>query len=141
MTRVVLDASVLLSAIVARPESPPAVLLEGVRSGTLEMVACEQLLEEVQAGLGGRYFADRVDDAEGMLILAAMRALAVVVPDPVGPAPVLRDPSDDYLVAMARSDGAVAIVTGDRDLLDHEGLEPPALSAREACTRFGLIEG
>jgi predicted nucleic acid-binding protein len=55
--------------------------------------------------------------------------------------PVLRDRTDDYLVALARAAGAEAIVTGDRDLLDHAGLEPPALSARQACERFGVTDG
>jgi uncharacterized protein len=34
---------------------------------------------------------------------------------------VLRDPKDDYLVALARASDAEAIVTGDRDLLEHPG--------------------
>jgi hypothetical protein len=44
-----------------------------------------------------------------------------------------------YLVALAREAGADTIVSGDKDLLDHAGLEPPALSAREACELVGLI--
>jgi predicted nucleic acid-binding protein len=47
-------------------------------------------------------------------------------------------PRDDYLVALARATRVDAIITGDRDLLDHEGLEPPALTPRAACERFGL---
>jgi predicted nucleic acid-binding protein len=58
--------------------------------------------------------------------------------DPVTPPRVLRDAHDDYLVALARSAAAEVIITGDRDLLDHEGLEPPALTPRAACERFGL---
>ncbi len=42
------------------------------------------------------------------------------------------------LVALVRIADAEAIVTGDRDLLDHEGLRPPARTAREASLRFGL---
>jgi len=63
---------------------------------------------------------------------------AVMHGDPVSPPRVLRDPDDDYLVALARDAGAVAIVTGDRDLLDHVGLEPPAIAPRQACERSGL---
>lgn len=46
--------------------------------------------------------------------------------------PLLRDPDDDYLVAIARAARAAVIVTGDRDLLDNVGLEPPA------CTSLAL---
>jgi uncharacterized protein len=52
---------------------------------------------------------------------------------------VLRDPDDDYLVALAQEAGAEAIVTGDKDLLDHAGeLEPRAINARDACELLGL---
>ena len=53
---------------------------------------------------------------------------------------ILRDPDDDYLVALARGAGAEAIVSGDRDLLDHPGLEPPAIDARRACELLGLFD-
>ncbi len=33
-----------------------------------------------------------------------------------------------------------ATVTGDRDLLDHKGLEPPAVTAHEACASLGLLD-
>lgn len=52
--------------------------------------------------------------------------------------PVLRDPDDDYLVALARVSGANAIITGDKDLLDHTDLRPPAIQPRAACELLGL---
>jgi uncharacterized protein len=61
-----------------------------------------------------------------------------MLPNPVAPPAVVRDPRDDYLVALARSAGADAVVTGDRDLLDQAGLEPPAITPRQVCERFGL---
>jgi predicted nucleic acid-binding protein len=67
-----------------------------------------------------------------------VEALAIMLPDPVAPPPLLRDARDDYLVALAIGGRADAIVTGDRDLLDHDGLEPPAITPRTACERFGL---
>ena len=70
MTRVVIDASTLLSASVARPESPLSPLLDAVRAGTIEMVACDQLLGEVEAGLRSRYFRDRISAVDGAAIVA-----------------------------------------------------------------------
>lgn len=60
--------------------------------------------------------------------------------DPAETKPVLRDPDDDYLPTLAISSGARAIITGDRDLLDHDGLQPPAIDARTACELTRLIE-
>ena len=62
----------------------------------------------------------------------------MVLPDPVLPAGVVRDPNDDFLVALAATSRADAIVTGDRDLLDHAGLHPPAIDARAASELLGL---
>lgn len=140
MRRLVLDASVLLAAPVGRPEGSPSLLVEAARSGAIEMIACETLLSEFQRGLVGRYFRDRVRDEERVLLCAMVRGIAIVFPDPVSPPRVVRDPADDYLVALARVAGADAIVTGDRDLLDHESLEPPAVTAREACVQLGLLD-
>jgi len=75
-----------------------------------------------------------------VLLSAMVRGIATVLRDPESPPRVVRDVSDDYLVALARAADADAIVTGDRDLLDHEGLEPPAITARQACASFGLLD-
>jgi hypothetical protein len=69
----------------------------------------------------------------------ALARAGLMLPDPVSPAPVLRDPDDDYLLALASTAEAAAIVSGDGDLLEHPDLDPPAITAREACIRFGLI--
>jgi predicted nucleic acid-binding protein len=73
-------------------------------------------------------------------ILTGISESAVHFPDPESPGAVLRDPGDDYLIALARAAGVEAIVTGDRDLLEHPGLEPPAITARAACELLGLIK-
>lgn len=140
MRRLVVDASVLLAAPVGRPEGSPSLLIEAARAGTFEMIACETLFGEFERGLVGRYFRDRVRDEERVLLSAMVRGVATVFPDPVSVPRVIRDSADDYLVALARSAQADAIVTGDRDLLDHEGLEPQALTAHEACAQLGLLE-
>jgi predicted nucleic acid-binding protein len=62
-----------------------------------------------------------------------------VLDDPRQSAAILRDPNDDFLIEIARTAEADAIVTGDKDLLDHAGLQPPAITARAACELLGLI--
>lgn len=139
MTRLVIDASVLLSAAVAAPDTPLSQLMGAVQSGTAEMVVCDQLLSEVQQGLEGRYFRDRLTDEEREELPIALARIGLHMPDPVAPKPILRDPKDDYLLALADAADAVLIVTGDRDLLDHPNLDPPAINARAACVRLGLL--
>ncbi len=102
------------------------------------MVVCEQLLGEVRRGLDSAYFRGCLTTEERETSLAAIGRIGWRMADPVAPPRVVRDPDDDYLVALAKASTATAIVTGDRDLLDHEGLEPPAITARAACVRFGL---
>lgn len=139
MTRLVLDTSVLLSGVVSAPTSPPAVLLAAARAATFEVVACPRLFSEFERGLQKPYFRSRLDSAEAAELLDALQLLFVTRPDPSVLRSVLRDPTDDYLVELAQAGGAEAIVTGDRDLLDHDGLRPPAMDARAACESLRLI--
>jgi len=63
-----------------------------------------------------------------------------LVLDPNALASGIVDPHD-YLLALARKAGAEAIVTGDKDLLDHtEQLDPRAIGLREACELLELID-
>lgn len=140
MTRVVVDASTLLSAAVARRDGPLTVLLDAAQAGAIEMIACDRLLGEVERGLQRPYFRERIDADAAKAITEMLRSLAVVYPDPKSPPQVVRDPEDDYLVALGRKHGAEFIVTGDRDLLDHDGLAPPAVNARRACKLLRLDE-
>jgi putative PIN family toxin of toxin-antitoxin system len=113
-------------------------LLAAARSEAFELVACQLIFEELRRGLAKPYFRDRVTAQEADGLLDAFELLAIVLADPVTPASVLRDPDDDFLIALAAAANADAIVTGDRDLLDHPGLRPPAIDARSACERLGL---
>jgi len=138
VTRVVVDANVVVSGIIARPTSPPALILNAVREGALEAVACPRLSVEIRDALGSPYFQARVSEHEATLAVAAFESVAVMLADPVAAPRVVRDPTDDYLVALAQVSGASAIITGDNDLLDHAGLQPPSIDSRTACANFGL---
>lgn len=139
MTRFVLDTSVLLSGVVSASMSPPAVLLAAARAGTFDLVACPRLFMEFDRGLAKPYFRSRYDAGQALATVASLQQLAITLPDPLVVSSVLRDPTDDYLVALARAGRAEAIVSGDADLLDHDGLHPPAIHARAACELLGLL--
>ncbi len=100
-----------------------------------ESIVCPELLGEVADALHKPYFLQRIDDADINDIIAGIAEASTILDDPTE---VLRDPNDDYLVTLARTAQAEAIITGDRDLLDHHGLRPPAIDARTACELIGL---
>lgn len=89
--------------------------------------------------LTNKYFRERFDPDDLAEIVANVEEAATGCDDPKEVTELLRDPADDYLVALAREYGADAIVTGDRELLDHLDLNPPALNARAACQFLGLF--
>jgi len=135
----VIDPNVLLSALRGPAYSPPALLLAAVRADEVGVAACPRLIAEVVRGLEKPYFRKRISAEEARESVALIERIFAMLDDPGGIEPVLRDPDDDYLLALARDAGAEAIITGDKDLLDHAGeLEPRAISAREACRMLGL---
>jgi uncharacterized protein len=77
-----------------------------------EAIACAGLLEEVHAGLHKPYFHARVSSGEAHEIVEAIQAAAVMLADPVAPPRVVRDPGDDYIVALALAASGDAIVSG-----------------------------
>ncbi len=132
MRRFVLDANILLAALAGSPGAPPALLLAGVHNGDLEAVACPLLLSEFRDGLKKPYFRAALNESEASEAFDAYAAVAVMFPDPASVEQVLRDEDDDYLLVLARDSDTEVIVTGDKDLLDHPGLHPPAIDARSA---------
>jgi uncharacterized protein len=139
LKRLVVDASTLVSGVASRPGGgAPWLILEALLDRDIEAIACPKLIEEFKNGLDSEYFLDRFDPDDLAEIVVNVEAVAVEHENPTKIEPLLRDPDDDYLVALAREARAEAIVTGDRDLLDHAGLQPRAINAREACDLLGL---
>ncbi len=105
-----------------------------------EAVVCPKLVQEFRDALDSRYFQERFDERDLDGIVTSVTGAATMYGDPARVEPLLRDADDDYLVALARESGAEAIVSGDKDLLDHPGLEPAAIDARAACKLLGLLD-
>ncbi|MCK6480574.1 MAG: putative toxin-antitoxin system toxin component, PIN family [Planctomycetes bacterium] len=125
MLRAVLDANVLISALL-RPAGPPGEILRRfLEEGAFELVLTPGIAAETARALAypgirkrlpaGFVPEDWVED---------LALLAIVVED--GPAArVCRDPADDRYLAAAAAGGAVFLVTGDDDLLvlrEHAGV-------------------
>jgi putative PIN family toxin of toxin-antitoxin system len=134
--RAVLDANVLISALI-RPAGPPGqILLWLLRDRAFELVASNATLEELRRSL--RYPKVRkylhLSEAEIDLWVIALRAVAVVVEGRVS-RHVAADPADDIYLAAATDGLADYIISGDRHLLDldvHEGVR--ILSPRDFLT-------
>jgi putative PIN family toxin of toxin-antitoxin system len=140
LTRLVIDASTLLSGLLSDSPSPPALILDALRDESFEAIVCPALISQVDRGLRKPYFQARLGELRSRQALNRIEDAAVMLADPVTIEPILRDPTDDFLVALARTARAQAIVTGDHDLLDHPDLRPRAIDARSACELLGLIE-
>jgi len=137
--RAVVDPGVLVSAFIGRQGSVPDRIVRAWRTGRIEMVVSPALLDELSDVLARPKFARATREGRAVDFVGALRAGASMLSDAPGTGAITRDPKDDYLVALAVAGRAEAIVTGDRDLLDHDGLVPPAITPREACERFGLL--
>ncbi len=141
MRRVVIDANTLASgSINPHLESATSLIYHELTGARLEVIICPELLGEVSDTLHKPYFFKRLGQTTVEDILTGIASACTMQPDPAQVAAILRDPEDDYLIALARTAKAELIVTGDKDLLDHIDLEPPAVNARSACELLGLIE-
>ena len=118
MRPVVLDPSVLVSALI-NPDGAPGRLLLEVQEGQFELLLAE-LERVVRRGKFRRYF--ELDAA--LEFVSFIRSNATLVPDPGHRTPLRSpDPKDDYLIALAHGHSAL-LVSGDKHLLDLGGGAP-----------------
>lgn len=117
------------------PYGTAARVMEAVASGEIVAVVTQHLLDELTAVLIRPKFRRWVSVADAVAFVETLGGHADLLPDPGPPAPRVRDPDDDYLVALAEAADAV-IVTGDADLLDAD-LKPPAITPADVLARIG----
>jgi uncharacterized protein len=133
--RVLLDANVLVSALLSKVGAPARLLMLWSQ-GELELVVCPALLGELERILARPRIRSRIDPAEAERFLALLEAGAESVPDPEDPPPVRSvDPDDDYLVALAAHE-RIPLVSGDDHLLRLRD-RAPIFSPRDFLERLG----
>ncbi len=118
--RGVLDANVVVSALI-RPEGPPGrLLIRLLRDSAFELIASPATLDELRRSLRytrvRKYF--RLPEEELDLWADALGAIAVVVEGKVSRRVVRADPADDIYIAAATDGLADYVVSGDRHLLE-----------------------
>ena len=132
---VVLDVNVFVSTVLSGA-GPSAALVTGVRDGRLSAVASSRLLIELREVLRRDRFRPYLSLEEVDEYVAEVAALCRLVDDPGAVPKVVRDPDDDYLVALASEAATSAIVSGDLDLREAVGLPVEVLTPREALVRL-----
>jgi uncharacterized protein len=128
--RVVLDANVLVSALISTT-GPPREIVAAWVDGRFELVASRALLHELRDVLARPRFRRWVSSAVAAEFVDGLTDDAVIVEDPPARPGLTPDPGDDYLVLLARAAHADYLVSGDRHLLDLADPEPPVLTPRE----------
>ena len=130
MLRVVIDANVLVAALLST-RGAPAEIVRRWLAGWFDVVVSPLLLAEVERAFTYPKLSELVTSREARAFVAALARHAVVVDDPTEVEPAVPDdPRDDYLVALGRAAGADVLVSGDRRLLSLVTPEPPIVSPR-----------
>jgi len=121
--RAVLDTNAIISALLS-PSGSPAQLLRAWQQGAFELIVSRSLLTELERALAYPKLRKKVKPEEARQVLQWLAGSAIVAEDPSGPPSVRSpDPGDDYLTALAQSEGA-ALVSGDGHLLQLAGTPP-----------------
>ncbi|HWY89653.1 MAG TPA: putative toxin-antitoxin system toxin component, PIN family [Solirubrobacteraceae bacterium] len=119
MIRAVVDPSVLVSAFIGDPGAGPGRLVEAWRDRRFVLVVSPLLLAELGEVLSRPKFSRWAGEGRGAAYVAGFGARSEHQPDPdEPPSSGVRDPDDDYLVALMHATEADVLVSLDRDLLD-----------------------
>jgi hypothetical protein len=114
--RVVLDANVLIAALLSASGAPAQILARWL-VGEFEVVVSESLLAEVERALAYPKLRRRITPEDAVEFVSFLRDTAILASDPPAPTRRSPDPSDDYLLALAESQKAI-VVSGDQHLLE-----------------------
>lgn len=128
--RAVLDSNVLISAAISRGPAYRIVRAWFERQH-FELIICDSLLEEVAGALAENRMRRWIDLSTAHIYLDRISTTADLCEDPAPGPPLTRDPDDDFIIYLARENKADVIVSGDGDLLDWEGQQPPVVTPAE----------
>lgn len=135
MYRVVLDPGVLIAALISARGAARALLADWM-DGAFELLVSPKVLAEIARVLKRPKFRPYVSEHEAPAFIALLERLATLCPDVASPARVSPDPGDAYLFALARSQAADFLVSGDAHLCHRKKTEPPVLTPRSFLIRL-----
>jgi len=136
--RVVIDPGVYVSAFISPRRAAPAIVVEALLDGHIEALVSPLLMAELGRVLARRKFERAASDGRAEVFVALVAERGLRLEDPA-PAPgATEDPDDDYLVALARTHGVDAIVSGDRHLLAVASNDLPVWTPRALADRLEM---
>jgi putative PIN family toxin of toxin-antitoxin system len=113
--RAVLDANVIISALLS-PDGAPARVLVAWREGAFKLIVSSHLLAELRRALSYPRLRERIDPRDASALLDWLTRFAIFAAD-TGRAPARSaDAADDYLIALAAGNDAL-LISGDKHLL------------------------
>lgn len=119
----------MLVAAAITPRGLCGRLVDAAIEGRWRPVASPVLMAELEEVLSRDKFRRWLSRRQADRFVADLRVLADVVSDPpTASSPQTADPDDEFLVALARTSGAVALISGDPHLTKLVGLEPPVIT-------------
>lgn len=124
MRRVVVDPSVLVSAAITPRRTPPDLVVRAAVDGAYVLVISQMLVRELESVLGRSKLRRYLSAEDAAEFVERLRRIAHMAQDPKVRAAVVRDPQDDYLVALALASKAEVLVSSDRDLLEADITSP-----------------
>jgi putative PIN family toxin of toxin-antitoxin system len=134
--RVVLDANVLVSALISTA-GPPREIVDAWVEERCELIASPTLLDELRDVLARPRFRRWVSLDVAAQFVDGLARDAVLVADPPAQPGLTPDPDDDYLIALVRAAQIDYVVSGDRHLRDVAEAVPPVLTPREFLALLG----
>jgi putative PIN family toxin of toxin-antitoxin system len=134
--RVVLDANVLVSALISTA-GPPREIVTAWVDERFELIASPALIDELRDVLARPRFRRWVSLDVVAEFIDGLAQDALALDDPPAQPGLTADPDDDYLIVLARAARADYLVSGDRHLLDLEAPDPPVLTPREFLDLLG----
>lgn len=134
MLRVVVDPNVFVSAVI-QPAGTSAAAIRAGLTGRYRFIACPSLFGELADVLGRPKLAPYLNAEDMTAFVDAVIGSVEMHENPEPRQGSLRDPADEYLVALALDAHADLIVSGDRDLLD-ASITLEVVSPRELLERL-----
>lgn len=125
--RVLLDTNVLITFLLDRERKSPATpIVEAALVGEYHVLISDELVHELATRVERKpYLAQRIASANVAALTRGLFAIGERIDlSAVTIYRVVRDPEDDYLIALAVAGNADILVTGARDLLAIADLTP-----------------
>ncbi len=140
MKRLVIDPGVLLSAFISPRRSAPSIIVEAILDRRIGILTCPALIAELTDVLSREKFAKYTTQDRAEDYIASIGQYAEHLEDPPAGGQQTGDPDDDYLLALAQTQNADAIISGDKHLLEANSGQMPVLTPRQLADELGLAE-